>query len=112
MAESPVGCLHIAGNVCSNMFRHLFVQFNLQQQRVAFADDNALLKRDAVPTSHMFVNKQSDVYFPVTLNDSFTDSIHFDSGDGTFYSMSRDQMNKYITAFPTQKKRTRNGNVQ
>lgn len=48
----------------------------------------------------MVINGQSDVFFPVTLNDNIIDTIHYDSGDAQLYNISKRTMNKYISTYP------------
>ncbi len=106
MDNSPIGCLHFSGNLGSNALRFLYVQFDVKAGKMRFADDKKLLPK-SLPASHpMHVNFQSDVYLSVKLNDSITDTIHYDSGDGALYNMSNTCMNKCIAAYPAQVART------
>lgn len=100
MKESTIECLHLPGNIGSNILRHLYVQFDINGKRVACADSKSLLKKPAGPAYPMRLSGQNDVYFPVKLNDSITDTIHYDSGDASLYSISKQAMNKYIAAYP------------
>ena len=101
MDNSPIGCLHLPGNLGSNMLRHLYVQFDIKEHRVGLTDKKAMLKKQ-IPAQPMHISAQADVYFPVKLNDSFTDTIHYDSGDGQYYSMSKRKMDNFVALFPGQ----------
>jgi|GEM_PF-3249274 len=100
MKKSPLECLNLPGNIGSNILRHLYVQFDIANHRVAFADSKALLKNQAPDTKPMLINGQSDVFFSVKLNDNITDTIHYDSGDGQLYSISKRAMGNYVAAYP------------
>lgn len=100
MKESPLECLNLPGNIGSNILRHFYVQFDLNERRVAFTDDKTLLKQQTVTSQPMVVNGQSDVYFSVSLNGDIIDTIHYDSGDAQLYSISKRTMDRYIRAYP------------
>jgi hypothetical protein len=100
MTESPLECLNLPGNIGSNMLRHLYVQFDLNEQRVAITDDKKLFKKQTTAQHPMVVSSQSDVYFTVTLNGNIIDTIHYDSGDAQLYNISKRTMNKYISTYP------------
>ena len=102
MKVSPIECLNLPANIGSNILRQLYVQFDIADHYVALTDNKTLFKKPAPITLPMHFNVQSDVYFPVKLNNNIIDTIHFDSGDGQFYSCSKRTMDKYIAAYPDQ----------
>lgn len=99
MKESPLECLGLPGNIGSNIMRFLYVQFDKSGQMISFSDDRTLLKKQVNSTYPILVSGQSDVYFGVKLNDSLMDTVHFDSGDGQLYSMSKKAMGKYASTY-------------
>ncbi len=100
MKKSPLECLNLPGNIGSNILRHLYVQLDIANHRVAFADNKRLLKVQTSSSQPMLVNRQSDVFFSVKINDNITDTIHYDSGDGQLYSISKRAMDNYVAAYP------------
>ena len=100
MKNSPIGCMGLSGNIGSNMLRHLIVQFNLKSSRVALTDQEGLLKQHLTSSGPMHIDGQSDASFPVKINDDLTDTIHFDSGDGQLFEISKRKAAQYAAARP------------
>ncbi len=100
MDNSPLGCLHLAGNLGSNALRFLHVRFDRQGQKISFADNEQLFSTHLSPTYHMDVTHQSDVLIPVKLDDDIADTIQYDSGDGQLYNISATTMERYKAAHP------------
>jgi len=100
MKNSPLECLHIAGNIGSNMFRYLILQFDKNENRIAFTDNEKLLKKHMITSRPMKLDHQSDVFFPVKIDNNITDTVHFDTGDGAFYNISKRTAGTYSAAFP------------
>jgi hypothetical protein len=89
LSTTPLECDRIAGNLGSNLLRHLVVQFDIATNKISFATDRSLLKKPAQRYSPMKVDQQSDPYFPIYINEAVTDTIHFDTGDGYLYHISQ-----------------------
>lgn len=93
--NSPLACYNLAGNIGSNILRHLVVQFDIRNNTVALTDNEQLLKQHLTGVKPMRINAQSDVFIPVTIDGSFTDTIHYDSGDGQLYEISKKAADVY-----------------
>lgn len=100
ITNSPIECFHLAGNIGSNVLRHLVVQFDLENKRIALADNPQLLKNYFSPVSRMTIDAQSNVFFPVKIDDEMSDTAHFDSGDGQLYEVSKKKAESYAAAHP------------
>ena len=107
--NTPLECAHIDGNIGSNLLRHLYLQFDVHEKKIAVTDDKKLLKTAFATTFPMRINQQSDVYMPVKVNGNFADTVHFDSGDGQLYEMSKKASERYRDIYANDIIRTGNG---
>jgi hypothetical protein len=90
LAGSPLDCDSIAGNLGSNILQHLIVRFDVSRGKISFSNDRKLLADTGGPYLHMKISEQRDTYFPILLNDAMADTVHFDTGDGYLYHISKD----------------------
>ena len=101
--NSPHQCDDFVGNFGSNALRFLIVRFDVQAQQVALSDNIQLLNARAPSTfKPASINQQSDIFFPVQINNQFVDTVHFDSGDGYLYHMSKKAIALLSTLYPKQ----------
>lgn len=104
MKGSPLACEGIAGNLGSNLLRFLIVRFDIQARTIEFTDNKRLLSHN-LPVMHpMWLNSQSDPHFTININNRLTDTIHFDTGDGALYNISKRRAATFAKMFPAQVK--------
>lgn len=93
-------CHEFVGNFGSNLLNFLTVQFDLQNNKVTLADNLSLLGSKPVAFQPATLSAQRDFYFPITIHDRITDTIHFDSGDGSLYEISQRTVEKLLVHNP------------
>lgn len=89
-------CHEFVGNFGSNLLNFLTVQFDLQKGKVFLTDDTSLLDHQPTTFQPATLSAQRDFYFPISINDGITDTIHFDSGDGSLYEISPRALKKLV----------------
>lgn len=102
LKDSPVKCDQVSGNVGSNIFRFLFMQFDVAAGMLAFTDEESLLPQPLAQPHRFWLNQQSDVYFSIALNTQLADTIQFDTGDKAFYAISPRKARQVSNLFPQQ----------
>lgn len=97
------GCNSIEGNFGSTALRFLKVQFDLKNEKMILStDEKALSSVSASDYQPAFINGQSDFIFPIYLNADQIDTIHFDSGDGSFLEMNPVSLEALTSHYPSQ----------
>jgi hypothetical protein len=97
--NSPIKDQSIQGLLGSNVVRFLAVKFDLKNKLITFTNDNSKLDLETHSDSPLIIDKQSDAYMVIKLNNTFTDTAHFDSGMGGLYHMNLTTSEKYINSF-------------
>lgn len=101
VANNPLSCHGIWGNIGSNLLRHLIVGFDAHEHKIIFTDNIALLPTKPETTHRLWIDGQSDAYFAVSINGAIEDTVHFDSGDGQLYSIAKNKAEKIMSTYPS-----------
>lgn len=103
MKSSAHQCDAFVGNFGSNAMQFLVIEFDLRKGKIALTDNPVLLQnKDTTGFHSAMLNSQSDILFPVKVNDGFTDTVQFDTGDGYLYHISEKAMVALSALYPGQ----------
>lgn len=105
--SSPIEDENVQGLLGSNVVRFLSVHFDLASSKIIFTDKHEKLNLNTKSIS-IRIDEQSNAWLPVTINRSFSDTAHFDSGMDDFYHININEAKKLsASSFFLKKKKSK-----
>jgi predicted aspartyl protease len=97
LAQPILACDSLDGLIGSNMLRLLCIQFDKPAQTIRLANsvDSFHLKENTWGNLMKVRGTQSDPVIPVSFNDQVTDTVLYDTGDKTFYTISKQVLQEF-----------------